>query len=36
MDRIKTAYIKGVMKLEDFDKEIKHIDYRKLELKKND
>ena len=34
MDRIKTAYIKGVMKLEDFDKEIKHIDYRKLELEK--
>jgi len=33
-DRIKTAYIKGVMKLEDFDKEIKHIDYRKLELEK--
>ncbi len=34
MDRIKTAYIKGIMKIEDFDKEIKHIDYRKLELEK--
>ena len=34
MDRIKTAYIKGIMKIEDFDKEIRHIDYRKLELEK--
>ena len=34
LDRIKTAYIKGVVKLEDFDKEIKHIEYQKSDLKK--
>ena len=34
LDRIKTAYIKGVMKLEDFDKDIKHIEFQKSELKK--
>lgn len=32
MDRIKTAYIKGVLKLNDFDKEIKHIEYQRTEL----
>lgn len=32
LDRIKTAYIKGIMKLEDFDKEIKHIEYQKNNL----
>ena len=32
--RIKTAYIKGVVKLEDFDKEIKHIEYQKSDLEK--
>lgn len=34
LDRIKTAYIKGVVKLEDFDKEIKHIKYQKSDLEK--
>lgn len=34
LDRIKTAYIKGVIKLEDFDKEIKHIGYQKSDLEK--
>ena len=34
LDRIKTAYIKGVVKLEDFDKEIKHIEYQKSDLEK--
>jgi len=29
MDRIKTAYIKGIMKLEDFDKEIKYIEFQR-------
>lgn len=28
-DRIKVAYIKGVVNLADFDKELKHIDYQK-------
>ena len=32
LDKIKTAYIKGIMKLEDFDKEIKHIEYQKNNL----
>ena len=34
LDRIKTAYIKGVVKLEDFDKEIKYIEYQKSDLEK--
>ena len=34
LDRIKTAYIKGVIKLEDFDKEIKHIESHKSDLEK--
>ena len=34
LDRIKTAYINGVVKLEDFDKEIKHIGYQKSDLEK--
>lgn len=34
LDRIKTAYIKCVVKLEDFDKEIKHIEYQKSDLEK--
>lgn len=34
LDRIKTAYIKGVVKLEDFNKEIKHIEYQKSDLEK--
>ena len=34
LNRIKTAYIKGVVKLEDFDKEIKHIEYQKSDLEK--
>ena len=32
LDRIKAAYIKSIMKLEDFDKEIKHIEYQKNNL----
>ena len=32
MDRIKTAYIKGILKLNDFDKDIKHIEYQRKEL----
>ncbi|MDD2518657.1 MAG: recombinase family protein [Bacilli bacterium] len=34
LDRIKTAYIKGILKLEDFDKEIKHIEFQRKELTK--
>ena len=34
LDRIKSAYIKGILKIEDFDKEIKHIEYKKKELNK--
>ena len=34
LDGIKTAYIKGIMKLEDFDKDIKHIEFQKSELEK--
>ena len=34
LNRIKTAYINGVVKLEDFDKEIKHIEYQKSDLEK--
>lgn len=34
LDRIKTAYIKGILKLEDFDKEIKHIEFQKEALTK--
>lgn len=36
MDRIKTAYIKGILKIEDFDNDndIKHIEFRKQELEK--
>ena len=32
LDRIKTAYIKGIIKIEDFDKEIKHIEFQKNDL----
>jgi len=28
-DRIKTAYIKGIVKIDDFDKDLKHIDYQR-------
>ena len=34
LDRIKTAYIKGILKLEDFNKEIKHIEFQKSDLEK--
>lgn len=34
LDKIKTAYIKGITKLEDFDSEIKHIKARQKELQK--
>ena len=33
-DRIKTAYIKGVVKLKDFDKELKHIEYQRKTITK--
>ena len=32
LDRIKTAYIKGILKIDDFEKEIKHIEYQKDNL----
>ena len=32
-DRIKSAYIKGIVKIDEFDKELKNIDYRILEFK---
>lgn len=32
LDRIKTAYIKGVLKIEAFDNDIKQIEFRKQEL----
>lgn len=32
MDRIKNAYIKGILKIDDFDKELKHIDFKRNEL----
>ena len=31
----KTVYIKGVLKLDDFDREIKHIKYQKSNLEKD-
>ena len=34
LDRIKTAYIKGIVKLEDFDKELKQIEFQKQDLEK--
>ena len=34
LDRIKTAYIKGIAKLEDFEKDLKHIEYQKETLTK--
>ena len=34
MDRIKTAYIKGILKINDFDKEIKHIEFQRKDLLK--
>ena len=34
LDRIKTAYIKGIVKLDDFDKDFKHIEYKKEDLTK--
>jgi len=33
-DRIKTAYIKGIVKLDEFDKELKQIDFQKKTLAK--
>ena len=32
VDRIKTAYIKGIMKIEDFDTDLKQIEFRRKEL----
>ena len=34
LDRIKNAYIKGILKITDFEKEIKHIEYKKDDLTK--
>ena len=34
MDRIKNAYIKGILKINDFDKEIKHIEFKRKDLLK--
>ena len=34
LDRIKTAYIKGILKIDDFDKEIKHIEFQRTDLNK--
>lgn len=34
MDRIKSAYIKGILKIEDFDNDIKTIEFRKKELER--
>ena len=34
LDRIKTAYIKGIVKIEDFEKDIKQIEFQKQELNK--
>ena len=34
LDRIKTAYIKGILKINDFEKEINQIEYNKQELEK--
>lgn len=34
LDRIKTAYIKGIVKLDEFDKDLKHIEYKKEDLTK--
>lgn len=34
LDRIKAAYIKGILKIEDFENEIKQIEYNKKELQK--
>ncbi len=34
LDRIKSAYIKGILKIEDFDNEIKSIEYKKTDLNK--
>ena len=34
LDRIKVAYIKGIIKIEDFEKEINQIEYEKKELLK--
>ena len=34
LDRIKAAYIKGILEIEDFDNEIKSIEYKKTDLNK--
>ena len=35
-DRIKTAYVKGIVKLEEFDNELKQIEYKKEVLEKQE
>ena len=34
LDRIKTAYIKGILTIEDFDKDIKHIEFQREDINK--
>ena len=34
MDRIKNAYIKGILKINDFDKEVKYIEFQRKDLLK--
>ncbi len=34
LDRIKTAYIKGIVKIDDFEKDIKHIEFQREDLTK--
>ena len=34
LDRIKTAYIKGIVKIDDFEKDIKQIEFQKQDLEK--
>ena len=34
LDRIKSVYIKGIMKIDDFEQEIKQIDFKKQKLNK--
>ena len=35
-DRIKTAYIKGIVKLDEFDNELKQIEYKRQVLEKQE
>ena len=35
-DRIKTAYIKGIVKLDEFDNKLKQIEYKRQVLEKQE